>query len=277
LRCVALSQAMDLQQDAINSFSSFGWKLKPDLPPFGLSSSFPNANVFTQHYSIPTKHTLEPYVTGASVLAVTYQDGVMLGADTLGSYGSLARFRQLRRLRAVGPYTVVGATGEYSDFQFLHRELEVLIKRDWAHDDSILKSPRDIHNYLARRLYNQRNRFDPFWNQLVVAGFKDQQAFLGYVDLHGTNYEDVTLATGYGAHLARPILRNVRQGRPNLSEEEARKALEDCMRVLYYRDARALNKIQLAKVTAKGVEISEPYALTTNWSLGIKPGELVVM
>lgn len=47
-------------------------------------------------------------------------------------------------------------------------------------------------------------------------------SFLGYVDLHGTNYEDVTLATGYGSYLARPILRNVRQGRPNLSEEEAR-------------------------------------------------------
>jgi 20S proteasome subunit beta 7 len=158
-------------------------------------------------------------------------------------------------------------------YSFVLIENFVHSRRDWTHDDNITKSPRDIFNYLARRLYNQRSRFDPFWNQLIVAGYKDQQtyiiflssnththththtlshththslshksylflfhcvllclfvsfhvlwSFLGYVDLHGTNYEDVTLATGYGSYLARPILRNVRQGRPNLSEEEAR-------------------------------------------------------
>jgi hypothetical protein len=32
------------------------------------------------------------------------------------------------------------------------------------------------------------------------------------------------------------------------SEAEARAILEDCLRVLWYRDTRALNKIQLAKV-----------------------------
>ena len=42
----------------------------------------------------------------------------------------------------------------------------------------------------------RRNKMDPFFNQLVVTGFRDGKAFLGYVDLHGSNYEDVTVATG---------------------------------------------------------------------------------
>jgi 20S proteasome subunit beta 7 len=72
----------------------------------------------------PTQRTLTPYVTGTSVLGVVYEGGVMLAADTLGSYGSLARFMSLSRLRAVGERCVIGAGGEYSDFQHIHSLLE---------------------------------------------------------------------------------------------------------------------------------------------------------
>ncbi|KAJ1945919.1 Proteasome subunit beta type-7, partial [Kickxella alabastrina] len=75
-----------------------------------------------------------------------------------------------------------------------------------------------------------------------------------------------TIATGFGGHLAQPILRKYVEGREDeITEEEAIKILDDCMRVLYYRDARSFNKLRRAKVTAAGVEISEPYALETNW------------
>lgn len=34
-----------------------------------------------------------------------------------------------------------------------------------------------------------------------------------------------------------------------MTEGEARALLEDCLRVLFYRDCRALNRIQIAKVS----------------------------
>jgi len=37
------------------------------------------------------------------------------------------------------------------------------------------------------------------------------------------------------------------------------------MRVLFYRDARTLNRMQLATVTDQGITISEPYELETEW------------
>ena len=68
--------------------------------------------------------------------------------------------------------------------------------------------------------------------------------FLAYVDLLGTTYTASTLATGYGAYLAQPLLRTAVEGREDtLTEEEARKIIEDCMRVLFYRDARSLDKV----------------------------------
>jgi 20S proteasome subunit beta 7 len=70
-------------------------------------------------------------------------------------------------------------------------------------------------------------------------------SFLGYVDLLGTTYSASTIATGYGSMIAIPLLRKAVEGRETtLTEEEARKLLTDCMKVLFYRDARSMNKVR---------------------------------
>jgi len=214
----------------------------------------------------PSKRTLEPSVTGTSVIALKYKDGVMLAADTLASYGSLARFRDQERISPVGKYTLIGGSGEISDYQYLRKHLDELITGYDIVDDGSTLSPQSIHSYVTRVLYGRRNQFDPLWNVIVVAGFKDGESFLGFSDLRGSSYTDNTVATGFGNHLARPLLRS--GWRPDLSREDALKLVEDCMRVLYYRDARSINRIQVATVTAAGTSISEPYELQTDWSVG---------
>lgn len=59
----------------------------------------------------------------------------------------------------------------------------------------------------------------------------------------GVSFEDSHVATGFGNHLARPILRD--EWREDLSFEEGVKLLEKCMRVLLYRDRSAINKLQV--------------------------------
>ena len=92
-------------------------------------------------------------------------------------------------------------------------------------------------------------------------------SFLGQVDLRGGTYLADTIATGYGAYLAIPLLRKRVDGRAHeIDEAEARLIIEESMRVLVYRDARALNRIQVATVTAQGTKIGEPYELKTEWA-----------
>lgn len=47
-------------------------------------------------------------VTGTSVLGVKFNGGVIIAADMLGSYGSLARFRNISRLMKVTQRPHVG-------------------------------------------------------------------------------------------------------------------------------------------------------------------------
>jgi 20S proteasome subunit beta 7 len=191
-------------------------------------------------------------------------------ADTLGSYGSLARFRSLERIRKVDDFTTIGASGEYSDFQYIMELVEQLMDEQYCNDDGFSFSPNSIYKYLVRVMYQRRSKLNPLWNSLVVCGFRNGKHFLGYTDLYGSNYEDDHVATGFGAHLSKPILRKFMEQKGNdtnnISEEEAREVLERCMRVLYYRDARASDKIQMSIVNNQGVNITKPYQIKSEWT-----------
>ncbi|KAF8582406.1 proteasome endopeptidase complex beta subunit [Ramaria rubella] len=217
------------------------------------------------------QHTQQPIVTGTSVLALKYKDGIMMAADTLASYGSLARFKDVSRLHKIGDYTVLGAGGDMSDFQYLQALLDDLMINELTEGDDHALGPNEIFEYLSQVMYARRSKFNPLWNSLLVGGYKDGKSFLAYVDLLGTTYTASTLATGYGAYIAQPLLRKAVEGHEGtLTEEDARRILEESMKVLFYRDARSLNKYQIATITATGIQISDGLSAKTEWDFAEK-------
>nr|AAC32074.1 20S proteasome beta subunit PBG1 [Arabidopsis thaliana] len=210
-----------------------------------------------------SQRTLYPYVTGTSVVAIKYKDGVLMASDMGGSYGSTLRYKNIERVKAIGKHSLLGASGEISDFQEILRYLDELTLNDNMWDDGNSLGPKEIHNYLTRVMYNRRNKFNPLWNTLVLGGVKNGKSYLGMVSMIGVSFEDDHVATGFGNHLARPILRD--EWHADLSFEDGVKLLEKCMRVLLYRDRSAINKLQIAKITEEGVTVSQPYSLKTYW------------
>jgi hypothetical protein len=87
-------------------------------------------------------------------------------------------------------------------------------------------------------------------NPILISSF----SFLGYIDMVGTSFTENHIATGYGAHIAIPLLR--KSWRPDLTRDEAKKLLDDCMRVLFYRDARALNKVSSSRHSEETQELT---------------------
>jgi len=213
----------------------------------------------------PTKRTTNPIVTGGSVVAVKYAGGVLVAADTICSYGTLARFENVVRMQPVGIAndTLLAAGGDYSDYQQMLKMIDAKATDEYNMDDGASMSASALHHWLTRIMYNRRSKMDPLWNSIVIAGFRDGKAYLGTTDLYGTMYEDSFIATGLGAHMALPLLRKA--WREDMGEAEARKLLEDCMRVLFYRDTRASSKISIGKTDASGCVVDAPTALETYW------------
>jgi len=212
-----------------------------------------------------------PSVSGTSVVAVRFEGGVVLACDTLGSYGSLARFLDVQRVFQANGSTLVAGDGDISDLQAIEKILHNLNLEDRLQDDGISMGPRDVLTLLARTMYQRRSKMDPLWNNIVVAGWDEetQTPVLGTTDKIGTLFEDACVATSLGMNIALPILRA--GWRPDLTETEARALVEQSMRVLYYRDTQTINRIVFATVTrgAGGkalCRIDAPVQLKTEWS-----------
>ena len=58
------------------------------------------------------------------MVGIQFKDGVLIAADILGSYGSLARFRNLERVMKVNDNIILGAGGDYADYQCLKSNIE---------------------------------------------------------------------------------------------------------------------------------------------------------
>lgn len=63
-------------------------------------------------------------VTGTSVVGLQFKDGIVIAADVLASYGSLARFRNCERVIKVNDNIILGAGGDYADYQYLRSIIE---------------------------------------------------------------------------------------------------------------------------------------------------------
>ncbi|KAI0317584.1 nucleophile aminohydrolase, partial [Amylostereum chailletii] len=149
------------RNDAYDAYNTYPLHVRPQNEP---------TDVFTDG----VQRTQQPIVTGTSVLALKYKDGIMMAADCLASYGSLARFKDVRRLHAVGDYTIMGAGGDMSDYQYLQTVLdELMISEEVTASDGHKLGPAEIHEYLSQVMYARRSKLNPLWNSILIGGVKD--------------------------------------------------------------------------------------------------------
>jgi 20S proteasome subunit beta 7 len=159
--------------------------------------------------------------------------------------------------------------------QYIDRLLTRLDIGELNAADSHHLNAKNLHTYLAKVLYKRRSDFDPLWNHILVAGvLPDGAPFLSSADLLGTTFEAPSIATGFGAHLAQPMMRKLVPDEASVegvTKEQAVEAIKAAMKVLFYRDARSMDKYSMAIVTKDGVELDEDLKLENqSWAFADK-------
>lgn len=199
-------------------------------------------------------------------------EATLIWYSLAASYGSLARFTDVKRLRKFAGTSVVGFGGDVSDMQYLDRLLNSLDIEEAYSSSGHSLNAKNLHTYLSKVFYKRRSDFNPLWNQVLVAGLDDdKKPFLASADLLGTTFSAPSLATGFGAHLAQPLLRKVapdEMAASKLTKDQALAAIKESMKVLFYRDARSLDKYSIAIITADGIDLKEDEKLENqSWAL----------
>jgi len=219
----------------------------------------------------PLKRTVEPICTGTTVLGVIFDQGIAIAADTLASYGKMARFRMISRLYKVNERTLIGVGGDYADYQFLQNVIETKITELECMDPKASLSPLALHSWLTAVLYNRRSNINPLWNNYIVGGVvgEDKKPYLGTVNKLGVAYTNEYIATGLGSYLVQDVLERTylhkkKEGVP-LTKAEAVALLGECLEVLFERDCVAYNEFEIGIVTGEGCEIVKPKPIVGRW------------
>jgi 20S proteasome subunit beta 7 len=136
---------------------------------------------------------------------------------------------------------------------------------DISMDDKNVMKPKALYSYLTRLMYNRRSNFNPLWLDLVVGGMEDEEPFLGHINVRGRAYTNNVIATGFGTHLALPLLREYSDKGP-LSKAQAEELVKKSMEVLFYRDCRGYPKYSQANISLEGCDIKK-LDVDQNWEL----------
>lgn len=170
-----------------------------------------------------------------------------------------------------GKLTVLVSTGEFSDFQNIIEKVEEKAARDFF--DGNFKSAKEYSGYISNIHYQMRDKMDPLLNDIIVAGLrKDGSKEIYSVDPLGTRFDGDFIASGLAEYLAITLLRD--KYKPDMSFEEAKLILEDCMRNSFYIECRGSRMVQIATINQDGTRIYPKYPLDVTWKheLFVKSG-----
>eukprot|EP00826_Nyctotherus_ovalis_P053663 TRINITY_DN699_c0_g1_i10.p1 TRINITY_DN699_c0_g1~~TRINITY_DN699_c0_g1_i10.p1 ORF type:complete len:208 (+),score=77.43 TRINITY_DN699_c0_g1_i10:218-841(+) len=190
----------------------------------------------------------------------------MLCADTQACYGSTRKFKDISRIARINDKTAISCSGELSDFQAIVETFQVKDLTDSVEEDGrVFFSARNYANYLAAWAYKRRRELDPLFNTTLIAGFDNEgKKYLASVDVYGTLLEADYLMGGMANHYCKVILS--KGASPDMSEEQARAVLSQCLKILLSGDLRATDKVQFCTITKKGVAIESPIVIKTEWN-----------
>lgn len=220
-----------------------------------------------------TKHSTAAITTGSSVIGIRFDKGVMMAADTLVSYGSLARYQNMERIFMINNNILFGGCGDFADIQSIIRGIEQKIVEDQCNGDDIEMKPKALGQWMTRVLYDRRTQMNPLLVDVVLGGLDVQgKPYLANVDLRGRSHDDFVIATGFARHLTIPFIRSAKPKDRDFNMDEAHEMIKRSMQILYYRDTRNNSQYTLGVCSPKNCGIEGPYQVAENWSYaaGIK-------
>ncbi|KAF7638769.1 Proteasome subunit beta [Meloidogyne graminicola] len=220
-------------------------------------------------------NTLNPSITGAIAMAVSFNEGVVLASDRSAFFSTMHRFNDVSRHFRLNDRCVVVFSGDFADFQWIKN---LIVRRQMELQQGnidFLMSPKMLHSFLTTLFYGRRSKMNPLWNTVIVCGMEavpfeafEYEPFIGVVNLYGIAFEGKFAATEIGLFLLRQMLENRRK--EELSREEAVTILKEAMEVSLYRNTRTGNNFDLTIIDKDGVKNTEITGFIGDWEIAEK-------
>ena len=186
------------------------------------------------------------FMPGATVVGISYDDGVILAADKRVSFGNFVVNKNIKKTFTVTDYVGAACAGMVADMQVLVRQVEALAKIRKLETRREVP-PNSIAKLMSVIMFERR--YFPLLTQVIVGGINEKPEIYT-LDPLGSVLPDNYAAVGTGAEGALGIMDA--EFKPNMSEEAVTELASRAIRSATQRDASSGDGIDILFVTRTG-------------------------
>ncbi len=186
------------------------------------------------------------FMPGATVVGISYNDGVILAADKRVSFGNFVVNKNIKKTFSVTDHVGAACAGMVADMQVLVRQVEALAKI------RKLETRRDVPPNSIAKLMSVimfERRYFPLLTQVIVGGINEKPEIYT-LDPLGSVLPDDYAAVGTGAEGALGIMDA--EFKPNMSEEAVKELASRAIRSATQRDTASGDGIDILYITRTG-------------------------
>ena len=191
--------------------------------------------------------------TGTTICGVIFKDGVVLGADTRATDGSIVAEKNCAKIHYIAPNIYCCGAGTAADTEFTTRMISSQLE---LHR---LNSGRQVRVVAANRLLRQYLfRYQGHVSAALVLGGVDINGpYLGSIAPHGSSDRVPYVTMGSGSLAAMSVFED--RYRADMSEEEAKELVADAIRSGIFNDLGSVSNVDLCVITKDKTEMIRPY------------------
>lgn len=188
------------------------------------------------------------YVPGATVVGMTFKDGVVLAAEKRFTYGKFIMSKTGKKVFKITDKVGAACAGMISDMQVLVRNMQALIKLREL-DVNRPSSPSSVAKLMSILMFE--NRLLPLLTQVIVGGVGEKPEIY-VLDPLGSLIKDQYACVGTGAETAIGMIEA--EYKADISEEEAKKLAIKAIKSAIQRDASSGDGVDMLIITREGVK-----------------------
>ena len=186
------------------------------------------------------------FMPGATVVGITYSDGVILAAEKRVSFGNFVVNKNIKKTFPVTDHVGAACAGMVADMQVLVRQVEALSKIRKLETRREV-APNSVAKLMSVIMFERR--YFPLLTQVIVGGI-NEKAEIYTLDPLGSVLPDDYAAVGTGAEMALGILDS--EFKADMPEDTVRELATRSIRSAIQRDAASGDGIDILYITKGG-------------------------
>lgn len=214
--------------------------LEPPTPGFSFENCKRNAFLANKGYAAPkvTK-------TGTTICAMTFKDGVILGADTRSTGGDIVANKNCEKLHFMAPNMYCAGAGTAADCDKTTASISSQLE---LHR---LNTGRQVRVITASKLIKQMLfRYQGYIGAYLIVGGVDVAGnHLYELSANGYSSKVPFCAMGSGTLAAMSVLET--RWKPDMEEDEAKQLIRDAIRAGIFNDMGSGSNVDLVVIKAK--------------------------